>query len=118
MHRERERAHNCDKVYFVSQREKDSNVCIYIGINRDSVVGSSLTTHCPLFVSKYARYILYTVRSIRKKLDIDKSQMENSPVFSNSVFGVSGRLIMSMSCVKINGIYVLVSGPAKYKRDK
>jgi len=79
----------------------------------------SLATHCPLFVSKYAYCILYIYDTLyKRKLDIDKSRMENSPVFSNSVFGVSGRLIMSMSCVKINGIYVLVSGPAKYKRDE
>lgn len=69
-----ERAHSRDGVYFVSQHGKNSDVCIHIYESADSVVGSSLTTHCPLFVSKYAR--LYTVRSIKRKLDIDKSRME------------------------------------------
>lgn len=54
----------------------------------------------------------------KRKLDTGKACIDNSPVFSNSVFGVSGRLIISISCVKINGIYALVSGPAENKRDK
>lgn len=53
---------------------------------------------------------------LKRKLDMSKACIDNSPVFSNSVFGVSGRLIISISCVKINGIYVLVSGPAENKR--
>lgn len=59
-------------------------------------------------------YSVYCIR-YRSKRKLDKACIDNSPVFSNNVFGVSGRLIISISCVKINGIYALVSGPAEDK---
>lgn len=52
--------------------------------------------------------------ALREKIEY-RWEPTYSPVFSNSVFGVSGRLIISISCVKINGIYALVSCPAKDK---
>ena len=44
--------------------------------------------------------------------------MKDSPVFSRSVFGVFGRLIMSINWAKINGIYALVSIPKHKQTNK
>lgn len=90
-------------------------VCIYIR-NRQIRLSARVSHYTLLSISfqSNARYIIYGI-VLKEKLDIRKDRIGDSPVFSNSVFGVSGRLMISMSCVKINGIYALVSGPTKDK---